>query len=360
LACTRAAPDAAPGGGAGGSVTGGVCGLAGLPNAMAGSGAGVADGAGGASGASSAGAGGASGGSAGAGGTGGAIGGTGGAPSDAGMPPINDAAMPDAMMAEPILPPITDPAESGAFGVERIDTVQGLSTHTRFVPDDVALHGKHPIAIWTNGNGGSLATLMYASFCEHVASHGFFVIADKASNGTREAEVESQGDAIAWAIAETAKSGGDYFEKLDLTRIAVMGHSLGSLASFATASNEHVATSIHFSGGITDNPVGFDPSWLLELTKPAAFLCGGNDATAGPSCEKDFELAPNPVFYGVLEGADHIGPFLFEQAGGEYGRAGVAWLRWRLGGDASFREWFVGADCVLCSDGWSGVQRGLD
>jgi len=38
----------------------------------------------------------------------------------------------------------------------------------------------------------------------------------------------------------------------------------------------------------------------------------------------------------------------------------VAWLRWQLMGDESFREMFAGS-CTLCSDpAWSSaVQRGL-
>jgi hypothetical protein len=57
-----------------------------------------------------------------------------------------------------------------------------------------------------------------------------------------------------------------------------MGHSLGSLASFGTAGvNTHIRTSVHHSGGLTGNPVGFDQAALKTMTKPAAFLCGGAD-----------------------------------------------------------------------------------
>jgi len=328
------------------------------PNALAGTGAGVMGGNAGVAGEPLAGSGGQP--AAGAGGAGGVSGaGAGGAPFDAGTMTADAAATPDATIDETILLPIVDPAEEGPYGVDRIDLVEGLSTHSLFVPNELALNGKHPVVIWTNGNGGTIDTLSYASFLEHVASHGFFVVADKASNGTREAEVDSQAAAIDWVLAQNALSGGQYFGRFDLDRIAVMGHSLGSLASFATASNEHVRTSIHFSGGITDNPVGFDPAWLQQMKRPAAFLCGGDDTTAGPSCEKDFAMAPVPVFYGVLAGASHIGPFISPRAG-EYGRAGVAWLRWQLAGDPMFRSWFVGSDCALCTSPWTAMQRDLD
>jgi dienelactone hydrolase len=266
------------------------------------------------------------------------------------MPPIG-----------PTLPAITDPGTEGPFGVERVEDVSGLSTHTLFVPDDVGTHGKHPAVVWTCGNGGTVT--FYASFLDHLASHGFLVVADKGSSSDRLAEVASQSDAIDWLLAANAEQGGQFFGTIDVDHIAVMGHSLGSLASFATAAqNEHIATSVHYSGGLTGNPVGFDMSWLADMTKPAAFLCGGSDTTAGPACAADFEQAPPalPVFYGVLSGASHIGPFAATPRAGQYGRAGVAWLRWRLAGDETFKPWFAGGGCTLCASPWTALQRNLD
>jgi dienelactone hydrolase len=228
-----------------------------------------------------------------------------------------------------------------------------------FVPSEQGTNGKNPVVVWTCGNGGTIS--FYQGFLEHLASHGFFVVADKGSTSDRLAEVQSQNDAIAWVLEQNM--AGDYAGKLDIDHIAVMGHSLGSLASFATAAmNEHVATSIHYSGGLTGNPVGFDESWLGMMTKPAAFLCGGNDSMAGPACEMDFNTAPMalPVFYGVLLGADHVGPFTATPRAGEYGRAGVAWLRWKLANDETYKPWFAGSTCMLCSGDWAGMQKNLD
>jgi dienelactone hydrolase len=258
------------------------------------------------------------------------------------------------------LPMITDPGGAGPFDVDVINTVSGLSSHSLFVPSETASNGKHPAVVWTCGNGGTVS--FYSSFLEHLAEHGFLIVADKGSSSDRLAEVESQGDALDWLVAENEKSGGELFGKIDLDRIAVMGHSLGSLASFATAAKDpRIATSVHYSGGLTGNPVGFDEAWLADMTKPAAFLCGGSDSTAGPSCAMDFAQAPAslPVFYGVLAGASHIGPFSLTPRAGQYGRAGVAWLRWRLMGDAMFESYFVGGSCTLCSSPWTAQQRNL-
>ena len=286
-----------------------------------------------------------------------------GSPADAGPDAMGTAGGPDAgpLPTGPTLPAIGDPGDQGPYDVQRIERIEGLSTHTLFVPAETNSLGVHPAVVWTCGNGGSVS--FYASFLEHLASHGFLVVADKASSSDRLAEVASQGAAIDWLVAEHMRDGGDFFGKVDLEHVAVMGHSLGSLASFATAAQApRVATSLHFSGGLTGNPVGFDESWLADMTKPAAFLCGGSDATAGPSCEMDFEQAPMdlPVFYGVLARASHIGPFLGTPRAGEYGRAAVAWLRWQLASDATFGSYFVGSDCTLCGSPWTAQQRNLE
>ena len=260
-----------------------------------------------------------------------------------------------------LLPDIEDPDKAGSLDVKRVATASGLSSHSLYIPSKTATHGKHLLVVWTCGNGGTVD--FYDSFLNHLASHGFMIVADKGSSSDRQAEVASQGMAIDWIVAENGKQGGEFFGKLDVDRIAVMGHSLGSLASFATAAmNPHVRTSVHYSGGLTGNPVGFDEAPLKSMTKPTAFLCGGADSTAGPACEKDFEQAPMnlPVFYGVLGGASHIGPFGGTPPAGQYGRAGVAWLRWQLADDAKFKPWFAGASCTLCATPWTAKQRNLD
>jgi dienelactone hydrolase len=259
----------------------------------------------------------------------------------------------------PTLPPVDDPAGPGPFTSRQVPTADGLSSHALFVPSETGSNGKNPVVVWTCGNGGTVS--FYQGFLEHLASHGFFVVADKGSSSDRMAEVQSQNDAIAWVLQQNMS--GEYSGKLDVDHIAVMGHSLGSLASFATAAmNEHVAASVHYSGGLTGNPVGFDMSWQASMRKPAAFLCGGNDTSAGPACADDFDSAPAmlPVFYGTLNGADHIGPFGTAPRGGEYGKAGVAWLRWKLANDDAYKSWFVGSDCKLCGGLWTGMARNLE
>ncbi|MET0343723.1 MAG: hypothetical protein ABW252_22105 [Polyangiales bacterium] len=256
------------------------------------------------------------------------------------------------------LPAVSDPSRPGTFKVEFVNNAPGLSSHSLFVPSSPSgARIAHPVVVWTNGNGGSIS--FYRAFLDHIASHGFFIVADKRSTSNHPLENGEQVKGIDWVVAQAAS--GAYAGRLDTKKIAIMGHSLGSLASFENGKDPRVATSVHWSGGLTGNPVGADESALAKLHAPAAFFCGGTDTMAGPSCAKDFDKAPAslPVFYGTLAGVGHLGVF-GNRNGGEYGRVGVAWLRLQLLGDESFRSYFSGADCKACQRPWTGKSRNLD
>ena len=44
---------------------------------------------------------------------------------------------------------------------------------------------------------------------------------------------------------------------------------------------------------------------------------------------------------------------------GQWGRAGVAWLRFMLARDESLRLWFQAPGCTLCSSPWMGMSRNI-
>ncbi|GAA3731806.1 hypothetical protein HDA32_000497 [Spinactinospora alkalitolerans] len=73
----------------------------------------------------------------------------------------------------------------------------------------------------------------------------------------------------------------------------------------------------------------------------------------------DWDRLPSdlPAFTGNLD-VGYYGTF-GEPNGGEYGRVGTAWLKWRLKGDEDAGREFVGSDCGLCSTDWDVRQKNL-
>ncbi|HET8936679.1 MAG TPA: hypothetical protein VFN67_24720 [Polyangiales bacterium] len=265
-----------------------------------------------------------------------------------------------AAQGAPALPPITDAGAKGPYEIEVQENLEGLSTHISIAPKELGKDGiKHPIVVWVNGAGtGSTG---YRNMLDNVAAHGFFLLDDKQSSFESAPEVEAQKAAIDWAIAQAEKQGSPYFGKLDTSRIAIAGHSMGGVSTFGNVEDTRIKTSIHMAGGVTGNPEGVDESWLQNLHAPATFLCGDRDTNGLPRCMKDFQGAPAavPLFFGILAGVGHTDEFT-QPNGGRWGRILISWLRWQLADDASFAKAFQGPSCEFCMGDWTAMKHAID
>jgi hypothetical protein len=126
---------------------------------------------------------------------------------------------------------------------------------------------------------------------------------------------------VEWLIAQNSEPTSPLYQKLDISKIAVGGHSGGSFSVYAFLPDPRITTSIHFSGGSTNGASG------SRLARPAMFLCGASDVAAS-NTDLDFQSSTAPTFYAKLQGADHIGSV---RAGLP---ASVAWLLWHLADQA--------------------------
>lgn len=250
------------------------------------------------------------------------------------------------------LPALTDYKTAGPF-----TPVQGMGPagFVTYYPQQLGENGaKHPIVSW--GPGAAENAASFSIMLKHLASHGFAVISYDATPEGQELIT-----AIDWMIAENDRSGGEFYQKLDPTRIAAGGHSAGSLATFVIGGDMRLVTTLHISGGT------FEPHTDIEnLHAPALFVCGepGGDGllvgdVAAPNCDIDFMNATVPVFYGITKGASHMTPTDIGDAALRTHQLGaiVGWLRWQLGGDDQAEALFVGDSCGLCMDAaWSTAQ----
>ena len=335
----RPAAGAAGGGGGAGAIAGAAAGA----SAAAGSGVSLSGGAGAMAGAAA----GAS-----------AAGGGGGAPAGAGA-----SGGPASQGGASAFPKVSDFGADGPFKAMTMDGSGPNMGYTIYYPDALAPGGaKNPIVAWMSGGGTNPALYPLLPL---LATHGFVVVASNTIPGIG-AEVELGKEMIAgidWAIAENGRAGSVFFGKLDTSKIAATGYSMGSLATFTIASDPRLTTTLHISGG------NMAPERVNNLRAPAAFLCGTpGDAScnilseqcdiAAVNCDMDFKGAQTPVFYGNFKGG-HLGiltPPLQQQIQKE----AVAWLRWQLMSDPELESRFVGAQCGLCKDSaWKVQQKNL-
>ena len=225
--------------------------------------------------------------------------------------------------------------------------------YTIYQPGELAPGGvKTPVIAWISGGG----SMPYGyTLLPHLATHGFMVIASNTvpNVGQQAALGEEMVAAIDWVSAEAERTDSSLFGKIDTTKVAAMGYSMGALAATSAGTDPRWTTTVHISGGAGDGTI-------KNLHAPAIFVCGASGVDiAGANCATDFEQATAPVFYGVFEGGEHLGirtPPYQERIQ----TVVTGWLRWQLLGDEPLKTMFVGDPCTVCKDSnWSVQQKNL-
>lgn len=251
-------------------------------------------------------------------------------------------------------PAVTDLEGPGPFTPQIMDGCGPNAAYTCYYPQELAQRGvKNPFLTW--GNGAVTVPQMY-DLLPHLATHGFVVIAANSPSVTPDLLTGG----LDWLFAENDLATSAFYQKLDTSKVAAMGYSLGSVGTFQIAADPRLKTTVHISGG------GFDRIGVTNLRNPTAFFCGdlGGDGlivgdTARANCDLDYQDATVPVFYGIFIGGSHMGvstsPYM------ERIRVAVTgWLRWRLMSDESLKSMFVGDQCSLCKDpNWEVKQKNI-
>ncbi len=187
---------------------------------------------------------------------------------------------------------------------ERVAT---LPQHTLYRPLQLPT-APLPLLVWGNGacRGNGLA---YETFLKQIASQGYVVIAVGAPRASHEQELAQQArdantaavappqagphatpdetqsaqllEAIDWAARENTRQGSSLRTHIDVTRIAVAGHSCGGLQALAVSDDPRVRTTLVLNSGIYTRPgtglsgVQLEKSHLARLHGPMLYLSGG-------------------------------------------------------------------------------------
>jgi pimeloyl-ACP methyl ester carboxylesterase len=233
-------------------------------------------------------------------------------------------------------------------GPHSVTVVQGGPDHTLYYPSDLGAGGQqHPVLIWGNGTGATPEPYDFA--LRHLASWGFVVAAANTTQSGSGAEMLA---GARFLIAEDARPGSVFHNKIDEAKVGAAGHSQGGGGTIAAGADPLVDTTVPLQPG----PQGSVPN----LKGPSLFVAGQLDYIV-PSffVRARYSSATHiPAIFAELRGSDHFFP------GDTRTRLlGVvtAWFRFWLTNDEQARSIFFGptASCKLCQDtaSWSAVAR---
>lgn len=221
------------------------------------------------------------------------------------------------------LPPVSSLSAKGPFSVT-IDQRGGTNTWI-FHPTELGRDGvKHPIFVW--GTGATSVPKQYTDHFNQVASHGFVIISPNTGN----VNASRLKQALDWIIQQNTTRGSKFYGKLDTSKIAMGGHSLGSVSTFNAEQTEtRLTTTIHIAGG------SFDGRGSSKVKTPTAYICGASGDIAAPQCKTDFQrVGRQPTFYSELQGTGHV------DAARKAVPAIIGWLRWHLAGETDRKAAF--------------------
>ncbi len=234
-------------------------------------------------------------------------------------------------------------------------TESSLPTHTVFRPKDLSAFGgknKLPIIAWGNGACAN-SPWEHINFLSEVASHGFLVVAigsmpQEGQRGGGKSTSSQMVDAINWAIAQNSDKNSPYYNKIDITKIAVSGMSCGGLQTLETAPDPRVTTAVICNSGILGDAgsgmsgmPNLKKDHLLKLHTPTLYILGGETDIAYNNGMDDFKRINHlPVFVANMN-VGHGGTYS-KPHGGEFAKVATAWYLWQLKGDEEAAKMFKG------------------
>jgi dienelactone hydrolase len=258
--------------------------------------------------------------------------------------------------------PAADPAMPGPFATMRENNVgpaagQGADggapvAFTMFRPMDLAQGGLcHPVITWGNGTGSNPG--LYQVLLNHLASHGFVVIASDSPQ-------VAQGDpppmlaGITWVLEQNGDPTSVLYQRIDTTHIGATGHSQGGFATTTAAGDSRITSIAPLTGASTQR----------NLHGPAWFFCGEMDTTVPcDTVQRAFDaVSTQPAMLANHLTSDHANWVTFRGTTPSVVEvATTAWMRVHLMGDTALRSWFYGPSCRLCTDtAWEISQKMMD
>jgi hypothetical protein len=272
--------------------------------------------------------------------------------------------------------PTANPTAAGPFEVAADKGIGPLAGYTPdpiygdqqqrfniYRPKNLASSGYcHPILVWANGHtdnpepnaplcvvdsGANKWCGQYLPMMNHLASHGFVVIASLSTT-------TSKGDPLPtiaglnWLLQQSEDASSAYYHRLDTANIGQLGHSEGAMSTCMVASEPRYKALAALCGTRT----------LTGVHTPMLFFCGGKDTVVNCDGVRDVFLTvkDQPAFFINELNADH-GSWVYQGAKGVSLSLAAAWFRVHLMGDTANRKYFYGPSCTFCTDSRVKVEQ---
>lgn len=159
------------------------------------------------------------------------------------------------------------------------------------------------------GHGFLCGVALYASTMEHLASHGFIVIAMHSHSGLIPDHSQYAIDlrhCLTWLEEQDAEESKWLFEAVDTDRLAVSGHSMGGGAAMLAAAADDRIDCLATLAAAETRPSAV--SAARDLRCPACFIVGSDDAIVPPTTTRAQYLAcREPRQFVTIAGGSHCG-----------------------------------------------------
>jgi predicted dienelactone hydrolase len=206
----------------------------------------------------------------------------------------------------------------------------------------------NPVIVWGNGTVNTPSS--YTALFNHLATHGFIVIAADTSNSGSGKEMLA---CLTYIIAQNTASGSPFAGHIDVNNIASSGYSQGGAGCLEAGIDPRFKVTAPVSPYVVLALGGYDTTSPMKQVHPMFMISGSADTVAVPSNNQQpiFMQAPVPIFWATHAGSTH---FEVLGSGGAYAGPLTAWFRYKLMGDPNAQAWFEKPTCTLCSaSGWT-------
>lgn len=230
-------------------------------------------------------------------------------------------------------------------GVEKATYNMSERTYIVYYMSELLTHNsKYPIVSWANGTG--CPPSLYDGLLRELASAGFIVVA---SSETMAADGTAQIAAIDFVISENCNKSSALYNKVNSSKIGVIGHSQGGRSSVnAGASDSRITCVLSLAGS---NFV----EEAEKLSKPVLFMAGSKDKVVDPQkwIVTAFDAVKGPAVYASLNGAIHTTCCSNPTA---YSNYAINWFNAWFYNDGNLKSIFTDGGAFSQDSAWSGYM----